>query len=214
MRAYKEESIHIVLDIETGLVYTRVPTAVCAASLTLGLLNSTSISLPIQLPHRRDEWDALNFNRDLYRIESGGLIFSPIADAEIPSDVLKKRAAALIRGAYVYSLEVYCQGELSRISEYMPADLVPYLYDQLGRCDPKANVYSQSIEEYAAIHEIECSVAYQELLLKLQSAGAVKMRNQAIYEKFMMRMNECFTREELESVHNQAFNMLFNNAKI
>lgn len=213
MRTFKEDPIYIVADIETGLVLTRVSSANCASALTLGLLNSTSISLPTQLSHRRNEWDAYDFNKGLFQVSQGYLI-APYPEELLREDLLKKREVAKIRGAFIYSLEVYCMQELTRIASYMPENLMVFIQQELSQCDPEKNIFTKAIEEYAALQEIEASVAYHELQLQLQSSGVVKLRNYAIYEKFMMKMNSCYTREELQVVHEQAFDALIRKAAI
>lgn len=214
MRTYKEEPIYLVIDQETKLVYARAPSAACATSLSLGLLNSNAFSLPSQLAHRRDEWDDCNFNRSLFRMTSSGFTFEPVLPETLPAQQLKNREIALIRSAFLYSLEIYCAGELTRIASYMPQDLVPFIYQELNDSDPDRDAYAQGIEEYAAIQKISCAAAYMELKTKLHASGIVKLRNHAIYEKFAQEMTRCKNKTELEVVHNQAFNILFNNSKI
>lgn len=214
MRNYKEDPIYLVMDLETKLVYVRAPSAACATSLSLGLLNSSAFSLPSQLAHRRDEWDDCNFNRNLFRMTSSGFQFEPVLAESLPEQQLRNRELALIRSAFLYSLEIYCAGELTRIASYMPQDLVPFLYEELNGSDPDRDAYAQGIEEYAAIHQISCAAAYMELKMKLHASGIVKLRNHAIYEKFALEMTRSQSKAELEAVHNQAFNILFNNSKI
>lgn len=212
MRAFKEEPIYLVADMETGLVLTRVSSASCASAVTSGLLNTMSLSLPTQLSHRRHEWDACNFNRDLYQILKG--VVTPFPEDLIREDLLKRREISKIRGAYIYSLEIYCQQALTRIANYMPTDLYPFIQNELRICDHEHGIYTQAIEEYAALQEIEPSVAFMELQLQLQSSGIVKFRNYALYEKYIIKMNSCETREELEKVHDQACVAMIQNAKI
>jgi hypothetical protein len=68
MNIYREEPLHVVTDLETGLIYAPVPTGTCATALTLGLINSAAFSFPTQLPLRKDEWDACDFDNELYQL--------------------------------------------------------------------------------------------------------------------------------------------------
>jgi hypothetical protein len=199
MKIYKEEALHIVADLETGLVYIPAPSANCATALTYGLINSGSFSFPIQLPVRKKEWDDCDFHNDLYQMLKTSQV-RPFPKELVREDLLKRRALAKMRAVFLYSLEVHFQRQLHRIAEYMPDDLSPFIYDELNRCDPSQGKYTNAIEEYASLHEIGADAAYDELRMKLQSNGIAKFRNYARYEKYMMQMNKCVTRQQLNAV--------------
>jgi hypothetical protein len=213
MNIYREDSLHLVADNETGLVYANARSATAATAVTLGILNSYTISLPVELLHRKCEWDAYDFNKNLYQA-TGRTTFREFPQELVTDDLLERRKLARRRGSYIYCLEVYCRNELNRVSEYMPEQLAAFVHDELNRCDPAANVYTKSIEEYAALQDIEPAVAYQELQLKLQSSGVVRLRNYALQQKFMMSLNACQSKKELDEVITEVFEALVRRARI
>jgi hypothetical protein len=117
---------------------------------------------------------------------------------------MPRRHLAKLRITFLYGLEVNFQRELDHAAEYMPDHLVSFIYDELADCDPRAGRYTKAIEEYAALQDITVEVAYQELRMKLQSKGMAKLRNYALYQKYMMQMNSCTTREQLNKVFEEA----------
>src|SRR6266480_6076131 len=199
MNIYKEEPLHIVADLETGLIYAPVPSGSCATALTLGLMNSAAFSFPVQMPLRKDEWDACDFENDLYQLLQASEV-RPFPKNLVRQDLMRRKSLAKLRATYLYGLEIHFQRELHRIAEYMPDDLVSFVHNELNHCDPGNGKYTKAIEEYAALQEIDVDVAYQELRMKLQSNGMVKLRNYALYEKYMMQMNSCVTRGQLNAV--------------
>jgi len=215
MNIYKERPLYLVADNETGLVYGRFPSATTATAVTFGILNSYSFSLPIQLPHRKTEWDAYDFNKNLYQAERRRRFkFCEFPKELIRDDLLKKRELARLRGFYIHCLEVYCAAQLHRVAEYMPDQLAAFVHSELANCDPSKNIFTRSIEEYAALQEITVDFAYQELQLKLHSTGAVKLRNYAIQQQYMTKMNFCETSQALNDVMQDSFNALVYKAMI
>lgn len=203
MNLYKEEPLHVVADIETGLIYAPAPSGACATALTLGLVNSAAYSFPTQLPLRKDEWDGCDFENGLYQLLKVSEV-RPFPKDLIRQDLLNRKYLAKLRATFIYGLEVHFQRELEHVAEYMPDNLVPFIYHELADCDPRAGTYTSAIEEYAALQGIDPEVAYQELRMKLQSSGMAKLRNYALYEKYMMQMNSCTTRKQLREVFEAA----------
>jgi len=203
MNTYEEQPLYLVSDIETSLVYAQVPSPAAAAAVTLGILNSYSYSLPIHLPNRKTEWDAYDFNKDLYQTLPK-FKFRKFPKELIRDDLLKKRKLARLRGYHFYCMEVYCEGALGRVAEYMPDELAAFMYSELAKCEPSRNVFTRPIEEYAALQEIDVGVAYQELQQRLHTRGEIELRNYAIHQKYVMKMNLCQTKRELNRVLQQA----------
>lgn len=213
MNNYLQQPIYLVIDHETGLVYARVPSASAATTVTLGILNSYCFSLPVQLPHRNKEWDEFDFNQNLYQRERE-YKFRDFPKDLTRKDLLEKRQLARQRGYYIYCLEAYCSAQLNRITEYMPPDLTSFIYQELQNCDSDKGAFTAPIEEYAALQDVEPSVAYQELKLKMHSAGAVKLRNFALQQKYAMKLNRCETRNDMDAILKEAFDAIIFNALV
>ena len=203
MNVFKEDSIYLVLDDETRLVYARVPSASVANAVTLGILNSCVLMMPVELPHLRDQWDAYDFGKDLYQEELAigrGPRFRKFPEELIREDLLRNRELVAKRAAYIHGLEIRCKSLLVRVMEYMPENLSAFLHDELRNCEPSSNLFAKSIEEYADLSGIDPAAAYQELQLKLRSSGLVSLRAYALQQKFVMKVNACETEQDFAKV--------------
>ena len=209
----KREFTHLVVDIETGLILIGVASASCASAVTLGLLNSMQFSLPVQFLEKRGNRNRFDFNKDLYQLILGVEI-RRFPKRLARKGLMRKRRLAKLRAEYISALEIYFEQELHRVAEYMPEHLAAYIHSELDYCDPARSHFTRPIEEYAALQEIEVQAAYQELQLKLQSSGMVRLRNYALYEKYMMRMNTCESAPELDAVLKDALDAMLCNAMI
>jgi hypothetical protein len=215
MNVFKEDSVYLVADDETRLVYARAPSASVATGVTLGILNSFVLRLPVEIPHLKNTWDAYDFDKDLYQAEFSseiGVRFARFPDELLRADLLKNRKLASRRACYLHALEVHCRDQLARIAEFVPDNLTAFLHDELRNCNPSKNVFARSIEEYAALSEIEPAAACQELQLKLKSSGLVSLRTYALQQKFMMKMNACETEQDLDKVFAEFFQAIFYKA--
>ncbi len=213
LKLSKKEFIHLVVDTETGLILTSVDSASCASALPLGLLNSVAFSLPRQFLGKKRGRNGFDFDKDLYQLIVG-IEISRFPKKLMRDDLKRNRKLARMRGEHIYALELYFEGELHRIAEYMPEHLVSYIQSELDKCNPAQNCFTRPVEEYAALQEIDVNVAYQELQLKLQSNGMVRLRNYALFEKYMMVMNTCEDEKELDAVLKIALEAMFNRAMV
>lgn len=169
--------------------------------------------MPIALEGINKAWARYDYGKGLYRVISDDAI-DRFPARLMRKDLRRKKELAKIRGEYVYFLEIYFEGEMHRIAEYMPEHLAAFLHDELNHGDPGRGTYAGTIEEYAAIQEVDAGTAYRELRLKLQSSGIARMRNYALHNKFMMEVNRCETTEELEAVRARVFEATVHSAKI
>jgi hypothetical protein len=212
MNVFKEDSVYLVADDETRLVYARVRSASVASAVTLGILNSFVLRLPVEIPHLKKQWDEYDFDKELYQAEfstATGVSFAKFPPELIREDLLKNRRLASKRGYYLHGLEVHCRDQLARTAEYMPDNLAAFLHDELRDCDPAHNAFARSIQEYAELSDIEPAAAWQELRLKLKSSGLVSLRTYALQQKFMMKMNACETEQDLDKVFAEFFQAVF-----
>lgn len=213
----KEDSIYLVVDWETRLVYARVASASVATAMTLGILNSHVLALPADIPHLKDKWDEYDFGKKPYRFEytsAEGYRFLEFPEERLHEDLLRKHGVASKRGHYLHSLETYCRNHLALTAEYVPDNLTAFLHDELRSCAPSENVFARSVQEYAQLSEIEPAAAYQELQLKLKSSGLVSLRNYALQQKYMMKLNACETEQEFDNVFTEFFEAMYDKAAI
>jgi hypothetical protein len=216
MSVSKKDSIYLVVDWETRLVYTRAPSASVAYALTLGLLNSYVVALLVEIPHPGDTWNEYDFAAELYQFEytATGYRFLEFPKERIREDLLRKRELSARRGPCIHSLEIHCRNHLARTAEYLPDNLTAFLHDELRNCDASANVFAKSIEEYAELSAIEPAAACQELQLKLKSSGLVSLRAYALQQKYTTKLNACETEQDFNKVFTEFFEAVYHKAAI
>lgn len=208
MEALEDRCTYLVIDDETRLVYAKAPSATVAAAVALGILNSTVITLPTAIPHLARKWAALDFAKDLYRVEfrrGEGWAFAPFPAEMAREDLLRNHALAAKRAYHQQALEVYCRSQLARVSTYLPENLSAFLHDELRACDPARGRFAQAIEEYAEISDLEPLAAYDELRFRLGSSGLVRLRTYAQQQRFMTELNGCESDDDYAAVFSRFF---------
>jgi hypothetical protein len=193
----------LVADDETMLVYARAPSASVACAVTLGILNSRVITLPVPIPNLSARWDDCDFANELYQAQpprGSPWHFVKFPPSLMREDLLRNRGLALKRAYHLHCLEVYCRNHLAHMTEYMPDNVAAYLREELCGCDLSSGRFAKSIEEYAEISGIDPAAACQELRLKLDSLALVGLRTYAQHQKFMLKMNGCETDAEFTGV--------------
>lgn len=171
-----------------GLLCT-TPTRTVGQNLLGGILDARVIEIPL---HREmyKKYEALDY-------ENGFLRVSPTREiTELPAglvteDFLAKRKQASARAKYLELLEMI--SFLSTSKEYLsyPAPIYPILENELRDCQPQHGIFSNGIHEYAIVHEIEPSVAYEEISFVLRGARTIAMRDFAIFQKYVRTFNTC-----------------------
>lgn len=210
MNLFEQRPLLALLEAESGIVLGTVPTVACGQMLMLGLLNTQINYFPIQVAHRKTEWDAYDFNsaNDVYTMSKGWKI-APAPDALVTPRVAENRKLMRLRTSYLHPWEIYCKGSLVRFKGYMSDAAQAFIRHELS-----IGANSGYVQEYASINEIEPGNALEELGSKVRSLGMIEARNWAQYEKIAQKMAIGDTREELEICMERGFDVLYNNAYV
>lgn len=70
---------------------------------------------------------------------------------------------------------------------------------EMARCNPDQDQYTPMIEEYARTIEQPVDHAYKNLKMRIESDNVAKFRVQSISEKWKNKINESYTREEMQA---------------
>jgi hypothetical protein len=206
--------LYMVIDCNTYgvLCFARTPAA--ANSVSLGFINSLSEMLPYSLPKREKMLKEQNLDlaNDVLKVFKGNLF--PL-DEHLQTPVfLEQRRIARLRAAYIYSLETHLKKFTVRSNLQFDPENTVYLMEQIRRSNPANDEFALGIHEYAAIHDIEPAVAYQEISMILDTNGLIKTRSVAVYNKYVQKFNECTTDDQCQGVFSQLMDDILYKAQI
>jgi hypothetical protein len=208
MILYEERPLLVLHEADSGIVLGTVPTAACAQMLMLGLPNTQVDWFPVQMAHRRNEWDGHDFNAadQLYVMLKGWKVAPAAPDLATPQTTHRRQLMRL-RLPYLHSWEIYCRGALVRVRGYMSDAVQAFIRQELGAAD---SVY---VDEYAHLHGLGRDSAREELGVKVRSLGLAEARNWAQYEKIAQDMGRAETREQLDACMRRGLELLYHHAR-
>lgn len=85
---------------------------------------------------------------------------------------------------------------------------------ELAKSDPDTNTYSLLIEEYARTMDQPVDHAFKDLKMRIESDNAAKFRVQALADRWKNKINESFTREELQATVQEMRREFWLNSRI
>jgi hypothetical protein len=210
MKLFETRPLLLLIDVETKIILSTVPTVACGQMLMLGLLNTQMHYLPVQAADREKEWDAYDFVApDIYYTMSTSWNISAAPENLVNPAIIERRHLVRQRVSYLHPWEVHCKGSLVRFQGYMSDGVQAFIRTEL-----LLGPASSYIQEYASIHDIGLDNAVEELGSKVRSIGMIEARNWAQYEKIAQAMARASDVETLEQLMNQGFDTLYYNAFI
>jgi hypothetical protein len=187
---------------ENGAVIccTSVPSYI--NSLLAGNMNFTSI---MTIPDSDQDY---NFN-DIsinYQYTVNTNKFEVLPPRLTPIGFTNTRQLILNRLNALHRLDRIAKSVMYRLHDfYGSTDFIAVLSHELLNCDPNTNKYSDAIKEWARIQEIPAETAYKELSMKFEDTSLQYFRNHAIYTKYVRKINQSTTPEDLKNVLSGAF---------
>jgi hypothetical protein len=167
-----------------------------------GLLNTAVRFIPVKLL-RYSSLKTIDWAKEFYTMDIKGTI-EPMPEYLITDDYLKLKYIASVRAECLWALELYLQEGISRVIDYYDDNLSAFLVAELNKCNPAEDYYTDAIHEYADIAEIEPKYVYQEMSMTVNTAGLVRLRNKAIYDKYVIKFGSANSREECDELIKQA----------
>jgi hypothetical protein len=198
----QEYVITLLVETNHNSILCKCKSFTSANAVTKGLLNTSVRFIPISL-RRYAPLKNIDWSKEYYSMEIAGGI-EKMPDHLITDEYLKLKHIGTVRSECLWGLEMYLQEAIGRVIDYYDDNLSAFLISELNKCDPKNNFYSDPIHEYAAIVDIDVNFVHQELSMHANTAGLVRLRNKAIYDKYVIKFGSANSREECDELITQA----------
>jgi hypothetical protein len=188
----------VACDDSSNLILAVAPSLASANALAKAMVNVLTCTLPVQLPRRHAAYAKFDFERDHLQVDRE-LNIRVAPEHLITPSYRQRRDEARLRLTFLYALEVWAQQPIARLCDYFDTTLDPLLLDELQHCGADNASYSACVREYAEIQDIPADTAYQELNMKARASVAIRMRNYALYQRGVNRLNAARSKVELEA---------------
>jgi hypothetical protein len=186
---------------QSGAIICCPPTPKMALDLSMGLFNSDIRWLPTQSlesfdlnnPNMHYQWLGLKKHLQL------------IPERFIPPGLQETRTVAIERLHALFVLDILARmSQPSAFSKMHDDTFVSIISTELAKCIPDKNMYTEAIQEWAAIQEIPVENAYKELMLRYDDIALICVRNQSIYDKHVRLINQTSGLDNLQIVLDSA----------
>lgn len=194
----------IVYDHSNMGVLCDAPSDEIASVLVLGLVNgdwqSISRGPDEELHVLKYNYNTLedHYQVSISNINPSGRTVIVMDDRHVTDEWIKKRELIFERRRALISYEWVCRFYTSRANNFYGwPQMLPFLKEELQKCDPSNNIFSDPILEYASIQEIDPIAAYYDLKRKTDDIGYSYFRSYAIYEKMSRIISLSSTKKEV-----------------
>jgi hypothetical protein len=220
-RNFVKDSLNLVIDIQTGAVLASSPSITASNAMMMFYPNLKILRLPTQILSVAQRYTDYDFN-DISQtyvslVPLSGVLEKVDENSHILTDEFKKlRSETIIRVNYLYRLECQCLNETGKVLDYagMPL-LMPWLIDQLNRCDPDKGIYTNSIRELADYRDIPEDACYHDFRMRVDSLGMLMSNNYVIFLRYSEMMSkEDADPEKLQKILNTAYDDLRHSTMI
>lgn len=155
-----------------------------AIALMAAFPDTTVIQVPFELTSY-NRYAGYDFHNTLWHVSLVERNITPLSETLITADFQNRRTRALRKIPIIRNLQIICQMTRLRASFGFPDIISSDLAEEIALSNPEIGHFSIGIHEYAAIREIDLSTAYTELKMKVESSRILRIRNFAIYEKYL-----------------------------
>jgi hypothetical protein len=186
----------IIVEKEFNTILCRAINVSSGVATCKGLFNTSLQIFPISMSQFKPiaEYD---FDSTVYYI-SGYKDIHKAPDHIITPEYLELKRLTKLRNSYLWAFEQRLQEGLGRAYDYFDDNLEAFLISELNKCKPDEGYYTDAIYEYAAVAGVDINTVYQELYLRSQTNGLIRLRNKAFYDKGVIALNSAKTEEELK----------------
>jgi len=187
----------LVVDREIQRIACSTPELHQAVALAEGLINC-GVRV-VSLENNTYNFNDINIH---YQYSDGKIrILSPY---QIPNNWMAFRTQVIDR---IEPLQILINQAKSRTSDldnyYNTPMFTAILAVELEKCKPNENRYSLAIEEWALMQDVSVEVAYKELKIKYEDISLTYMRNNALYSRFVRKINQTVGKDNLKQVINE-----------
>ncbi len=172
----------LLLDLHTGGVLYSTRLREILTGLLAAVLDTLPFSISLDLS---PELGQFNFEDDFLQLSPIDRIFRPMDPALITEEFLQRRQLAQEKGLALRDLQIICEAARDTLTLGVPAEVYADLETELSKYKNSGGDFSPAIVEYASILELSPEVCVQELRMKVESARLIRIRNFAIYQKYL-----------------------------
>lgn len=178
-----------------------------AHALTEGILNTeVTASYPL-FPTETPDTETAEYL--MFDVFSSRIV--PATTTPSDSD-LRLMAVAKLRCQYMHRLEMLLQKYIHRFCSPLEVEMHNYLSMLTGNSEFNAD--HPVVLEYSDILDISHTEGYNDLKMRLDSYGLLKIKAFALFEKFKRSINECYTEQEAKATLEQTKYELYSAAAI
>jgi hypothetical protein len=207
---------YIVVDMETEGVLCESITPSIAQAVSLGFINSTIKVLPLSFSKFKEMYENYNFNQlDIFYTHQNMQVKEMNPNIVTDKWISSKKLAHL-RNNFHTAWEARCKQFLqNRNHDFHTLGVLDgYLWNQIEKCDPLNDYYTQAIHEWASISDVPPDTAYQELKIRAESIALQYIRNHAVYQRYVHLINKERTEKEMRKVFRNGMEHLYGRVQI
>lgn len=207
---------YIVVDMETEGVLCESITPSIAQAVSLGFINSTIKVLPGSFSKFAELYENYDFNQfDTYYTHQNMQV-KEMSPSIIDDKWVASKKLAYLRNNFHTAWEARCKQFLqNRNHDFHTLGVFDgYLWNQIEKCDPDNNYYTQAIHEWASISETLPGTAFQELKMRAESIALQYIRNHAVYQRYVYLINKEKTEKEMKRVFALGMEHLYGRVQI
>ena len=201
---------------ETEGVLCESTTPSIAQAVSLGFINSTIKVLPLSFSKFKETYGHYNFNQlDTFYTHQNMQVKEMNPNIVTDKWISTKKLAHL-RNNFHSAWEARCKQFLqNRNHDFHTLGVFDgYLWNQIEKCDPTNNYYTQAIQEWASISDVCPDTAYQELKMRAESIALQYIRNHAVYQRYVQLINKETTEKALRGVFSKGMEHLYGRVQI
>ena len=184
-----------IVEVGYGTILCKSRSVTSANATVKGLFNTAIRMIAVQL-NQFSHFTNIDFDNKHFKVDLRGEV-EELSPHLVTPEFLELKRIAKLRNEFLWALELRLQEGIYRLQDYYEPTLEAFLLSELTLCDPETGTYTDALHEYANISEVDVETVYQELTMKSRTAGIIRLRNKALYDKYVRKMNTASTKEEL-----------------
>lgn len=203
---------YLLVSIKNNCVYTYTPRRIMATALADG---HTDIIIKTATKSSFSSYalftDRTFFYDKVKKLDDKTTKFTDVDIENVSIEWRQLREQLFLRQNAFVQWETLTANALTSRNKYMWPEFGSYMEVELLKCSPELGQYTPAVEEYARILEMPIDQAFKELKLKIESDTNIKIRIQALAEKWKRRINQGTTAEELNGIRRDMANEFLPN---
>lgn len=202
----------LICDGSSGAILCTADSDSHAYNLLLGLAETgTALPLPKAVTKRDDYKHDFNDISKHFQINKDFSI-DVLPEKFITQDYLKLRQLILKKKIFLSLWDFQIRRSCQNYTDFYGAPfMMAYLCDELNKCNPDKNEYTQAIIDWANIQEVPADAAYRELKFRHEGYGLVMLRAHALYTKYALKISCATSDEDVKKEYNIALENLYTN---